>query len=150
MLNLMKGNLCVTKRSRNRWYTGAGGNVWNNNSRIKNQPFSEVALSPMCRFFPILVSIWVSIPQHLYFSCWNFNYSFSESVFSQTKRPLSLTWHFHLLLWTKSLRRPGAAGWHLPSHLDSELLLQGTFSSSPECSELPRALLSNMVGTSYM
>nr|KAF6392491.1 hypothetical protein mPipKuh1_007700 [Pipistrellus kuhlii] len=64
MLNLMKRNFCVTKRSRNEWHTGAGGNVLNNNSRIKNQLFSEVALSFMYQFFPIPVSIWV--PQQKY------------------------------------------------------------------------------------
>lgn len=85
----------------------------------------------------------------LYFPCCKFNYSVSESALYQTERPLSLTWSFLLHVCTKALRRPWAAGWHLPSHLDSELLLQRIFPSPPECSEMPRALLSNMAATSY-
>ena len=54
---------------------------------------------------------------------------FFESEFAQTKRPVSLSWNFLLLLWTRGLRRSWVTGQHLPSCLDSELLLQGIFSS---------------------
>ena len=96
-------------------------------SRIKNQPITGSFESQVSIFSNSDDYLGLYTQESVLFLCWKFDYSLTESAFSQPKRPLSLTWSYLLLLWTKGLRRSWAAGWHLPSHLDLELLLQGIF-----------------------
>lgn len=59
--------------------------IWEMMGQIKNQPLSEVTLSPMYLFSPILMSIWFTIPKHLYVICWKSNYSLIDSALPKPK-----------------------------------------------------------------